>query len=92
MNPYDPEVDWFTREPELHSLHQGPEPKRRFMPSKWEEKKCAPAACPAICVPLRKPISNVILCQANDPLCVCPASACYDLPESEATAILSVRW
>jgi len=42
VNPYEPEVDWFTREPEIHSLHQGPEPKRRFMPSKWEEKKCGP--------------------------------------------------
>ncbi len=53
MNPYEPEVDWFTREPEIHSLHQGPEPKRRFMPSKWEEKKCGPALfrlsiCPAL--------------------------------------------
>lgn len=46
MNPYEPEVDWFTREPEIHSLHQGPEPKRRFMPSKWEEKKCAPTPFP----------------------------------------------
>ena len=52
VNPYEPEVDWFTREPEIHSLHQGPEPKRRFMPSKWEEKKCASSAHPANSSPL----------------------------------------
>ena len=51
VNPYEPEVDWFTREPEIHSLHQGPEPKRRFMPSKWEEKKCGPAPLQALHVP-----------------------------------------
>lgn len=41
MNPYEPEVDWFSRDKEIHSLWQAPEPKRRFMPSKWEEKKYA---------------------------------------------------
>jgi hypothetical protein len=41
VNPFEPEVDWFTRDKEIHSLWQAPEPKRRFMPSKWEEKKCA---------------------------------------------------
>ncbi|KAK9914855.1 hypothetical protein WJX75_001346 [Coccomyxa subellipsoidea] len=39
VNPFEPEVDWFTRDKEIHSLSQAPEPKRRFMPSKWEEKK-----------------------------------------------------
>ncbi len=42
MNPYEPEVDWFTRDLELHPLSSAPEPKRRFLPSKWEEKKCVP--------------------------------------------------
>jgi ribosome biogenesis protein ERB1 len=40
VNPYEPEVDWFTRDVELHPLSSMPEPKRRFQPSKWEEKKC----------------------------------------------------
>ncbi|KAK9829975.1 hypothetical protein WJX72_008983 [[Myrmecia] bisecta] len=39
VNPYEPEVDWFTRETEIHPLSSAPEPKRRFIPSKWEEKK-----------------------------------------------------
>jgi len=39
VNPYEPEADWFTRDVEIHPLHSAPEPKRRFMPSKWEEKK-----------------------------------------------------
>lgn len=39
VNPYEPEVDWFTRDLELHPLSSAPEPKRRFQPSKWEEKK-----------------------------------------------------
>ena len=41
MNPYEPEADWFTRDLEIHPLSSAPEPKRRFIPSKWEEKKCA---------------------------------------------------
>ena len=40
MNPYEPEVDWFSRDVEIHPINDAPEPKRRFMPSKWEEKKC----------------------------------------------------
>ena len=40
MNPYEPEVDRFTRDVEIHPINDAPEPKRRFMPSKWEEKKC----------------------------------------------------
>jgi ribosome biogenesis protein ERB1 len=39
VNPYEPYVDWFTSEPELHPINNAPEPKRRFIPSKWEEKK-----------------------------------------------------
>ena len=39
VNPYEPEVDWFTRDVEVMPLSAAPEPKRRFVPSKWEEKK-----------------------------------------------------
>ena len=45
VNPFEPEIDWFTRDKEISSLSAAPEPKRRFMPSKWEEKKCALNAC-----------------------------------------------
>ena len=39
VNPFEPEEDWFTKDEEIHPLSSAPEPKRRFMPSKWEEKK-----------------------------------------------------
>jgi len=39
VNPYPDENDWFTREQEMMPLSGAPEPKRRFTPSKWEEKK-----------------------------------------------------
>jgi ribosome biogenesis protein ERB1 len=39
VNPYEPYVDWFTRDQEVTPLINAPEPKRRFIPSKWEEKK-----------------------------------------------------
>lgn len=43
VNPYEPEVDWFTRDVEVMPFNAAPEPKRRFVPSKWEEKKCVTA-------------------------------------------------
>lgn len=39
VNPYEPEVDWFTKDVEVMPLSGAPEPKRRFIPSKWEEQK-----------------------------------------------------
>jgi ribosome biogenesis protein ERB1 len=38
-NPFEPENDWFTRNVEVMPLSGAPEPKRRFIPSKWEEMK-----------------------------------------------------
>ena len=35
MQPY---VDWFQYEDKGQPLNSGPEPKRRFIPSKWEAK------------------------------------------------------
>jgi len=32
-------VDWFKWEDAKHPLSNAPEPKRRFIPSKWEAKK-----------------------------------------------------
>lgn len=46
VDPYPDEDDWYTRDVSIHPLQGGPEPKRRFIPSKWEEKKCAPPAEP----------------------------------------------
>ena len=39
INPYEPEVNWFSDDKEIMPLSAAPEPKRRFIPSKWEEKK-----------------------------------------------------
>ena len=39
INPHEDLIDWYSNEVDPHPMHNGPEPKRRFMPSKWEEKK-----------------------------------------------------
>ncbi len=66
-------MDWFTRDKEIHSLSQAPEPKRRFMPSKWEEKKCALISVTFVqrlsyvarhmCCPFARHLSKVLVCQ-----------------------------
>jgi hypothetical protein len=33
------QMDWFSSEVEVMPLSGRPEPKRRFVPSKWEERK-----------------------------------------------------
>ncbi|KAI8060081.1 NUC169 domain-containing protein [Gongronella butleri] len=38
-NPYEPTVEFFTSKTETMPLSARPEPKRRFIPSKWEAKK-----------------------------------------------------
>ncbi|KAL5702799.1 Ribosome biogenesis protein 1 [Ranunculus cassubicifolius] len=38
-DPYAPYVDWFKWDDAKHPLSNAPEPKRRFTPSKWEDKK-----------------------------------------------------
>jgi ribosome biogenesis protein ERB1 len=38
-NPYEPTVEWFSSKKEIMPLSAAPEPKRRFVPSKWEAKK-----------------------------------------------------
>ncbi|KAI9256748.1 NUC169 domain-containing protein [Helicostylum pulchrum] len=38
-NPYEPTVEWFTSKTEIMPLTARPEPKSRFIPSKWEAKK-----------------------------------------------------
>ncbi|KAG4968415.1 hypothetical protein JHK87_034066 [Glycine soja] len=39
FDPYPDGVDWFKWEDAKHPLSNAPEPKRRFIPSKWEAKK-----------------------------------------------------
>ncbi|KAJ0972940.1 hypothetical protein J5N97_020899 [Dioscorea zingiberensis] len=39
VDPYADYVDWFVWEDNGHPLSNAPEPKRRFIPSKWEHKK-----------------------------------------------------
>ncbi|RIB16015.1 ribosome biogenesis protein ERB1 [Gigaspora rosea] len=38
-DPYEPTIEWFTSKPEVMPLNATPEPKRRFVPSKWEAKR-----------------------------------------------------
>ncbi len=40
-NPYEPSVEWFTGKgkEEVMPLSAAPEPKRRWLPSKWERQK-----------------------------------------------------
>ncbi|KAJ5772865.1 hypothetical protein N7457_007761 [Penicillium paradoxum] len=38
-DPYEPLVEWFTSEKEIMPLSAAPEPKRRFVPSKHEQKR-----------------------------------------------------
>lgn len=38
IDPFEPEDDYCSRVREIHPLNAAPEPKRRFAPSKWEEK------------------------------------------------------
>ncbi|KAK9287275.1 hypothetical protein L1049_015688 [Liquidambar formosana] len=38
-NDEEPYVDWFKWDDAKHPLSNAPEPKRRFIPSKWENKK-----------------------------------------------------
>lgn len=39
INPYEPLIDWFTKDEEIMPLTAIPEPKRRFIPSKHEAKR-----------------------------------------------------
>lgn len=38
-NPYEDAIDFFTHEKSIHPVTNRPEPKRRFVPSKWEGAK-----------------------------------------------------
>lgn len=40
-DPYEPMVEWFTGKgkEEIMPLSSAPEPKRRWVPSKWEKQK-----------------------------------------------------
>eukprot|EP00241_Pyramimonas_parkeae_P017894 CAMPEP_0114284504 /NCGR_PEP_ID=MMETSP0059-20121206/4683_1 /TAXON_ID=36894 /ORGANISM="Pyramimonas parkeae, Strain CCMP726" /LENGTH=811 /DNA_ID=CAMNT_0001405329 /DNA_START=33 /DNA_END=2468 /DNA_ORIENTATION=- len=39
MDPFPDYVDWMKYDDHIHPLNSAPEPKRRFIPSKWEAKK-----------------------------------------------------
>ncbi|CAG8477739.1 14311_t:CDS:10 [Acaulospora morrowiae] len=38
-DPYEPTIEWFTSKPEKMPVNSTAEPKRRFVPSKWEAKR-----------------------------------------------------
>ncbi|KAI8909726.1 NUC169 domain-containing protein, partial [Gorgonomyces haynaldii] len=39
IDPYEPTVEWFTSQTSIMPLSAAPEPKSRFVPSKWEASK-----------------------------------------------------
>ena len=39
FNPYEPYVDYFTRDTMIHPIKDNPATKRSFIPSIWEHKK-----------------------------------------------------
>lgn len=43
-DPYEPTIEWFTGKgkEEVMPLSAAPEPKRRWVPSKWEKQKVTP--------------------------------------------------
>lgn len=45
-DPYEPTIEWFTGKgkEEVMPLSGAPEPKRRWVPSKWEKQKVSPAS------------------------------------------------
>ena len=42
VNPFEPETDYFTRDPQIHPIKAAPRPKAGFIPSKSEAKQYAP--------------------------------------------------
>ena len=56
-DPYEPTIEWFSGKEEIMPVSAAPEPKRRFVPSKWEASKIlkiARAIKAGIIVPGRK--------------------------------------
>jgi len=52
-DPYEPMVEWFTGKgkEEIMPLSAAPEPKRRFIPSKWEKQKVCLSICCSLLLP-----------------------------------------
>ena len=49
IDPYEDLVDWYSNTPEAAPAAAAPEPKRRFAPSKWEEKKIIKLVSSLVC-------------------------------------------
>lgn len=48
-DPYEDSIDFFTGEKSIHPVTNRPEPKRRFVPSKWEGEKVRAPRAPPTC-------------------------------------------
>ncbi len=48
-DPYPEYVDYFTGHINIHAMNDRPEPKRRFLPSKWEWMKVMKIAKGEVC-------------------------------------------
>jgi hypothetical protein len=71
-DPYEPTIEWFTGKgkEEVMPLSSAPEPKRRWLPSKWEKQK--------VCFPLGSVLRLLILFfpDHEDRSCHPPGSNC----------------
>jgi hypothetical protein len=67
VNPYEDTVEFYTREPMIHPVSRAPEPKRRFLPSKWEHEKVMKLvrAIRAVCIHTHMLHTYTILKLAN---------------------------
>jgi ribosome biogenesis protein ERB1 len=45
LSAYEPTIEWFSSKQMTTALSGKPEPKRRFIPSKWEHKKVSLLRC-----------------------------------------------
>lgn len=64
-DPYEPMVEWFTGKgkEEIMPLSAAPEPKRRWVPSKWEKQKASfafPSANPDPCLTLQLQVMKIV--------------------------------
>lgn len=51
-DPYEPTIEWFTGKgkEEVMPLSAAPEPKRRWVPSKWEKQKVSMHPFGCVCI------------------------------------------
>jgi BOP1NT (NUC169) domain len=77
IDPHADLVDWYSNTVDQAPMQNGPEPKRRFMPSKWEEKKVVKLARSRDFIPSSRKSSSAL----GEPARVCKCNAADMLDE-----------